>query len=146
MKTSIPKAISVLVMGILAFLLLSTVFVVRAATCSGTGCDGLNPNTTGCDATAQNVHSTTSNGARIELRRSSECSTYWARTTNVSGVSKYANATLKYYYFTASPATIANNQLVYSPQKYSSNGAGMAACGQVSDSYLGSMIYSPCVP
>lgn len=122
------------------------VLTVEAATCFGSGCNGLNPNSTGCDSTAIRLYSTTSNGAFIELRKSTECSTFWARTTNVSGINRYANATLKYYYYTASPAPIGNGEKVYSAQRYSADGAGMYACGMVSNSPINSMVYSPCVP
>ncbi len=128
------------------FLLTIQFSLVYAATCSGTACNGLSPNSTGCDQSAVPVSATTSNGAYIELRKSTECSTYWARTKNVSGSSKYTNATLKYYYYTASPAPIANGLAVYSPQRYSTSSSGMAACGMVSSSPVGAMVYSPCVP
>jgi len=59
---------------------------------------------------------------------------------------RYANATLKYYYFTYSPGTIPNGAKVYSPQKYGT-GENFSACGLVSSSGpISSMVYSNCVP
>ncbi|HNZ01407.1 MAG TPA: DUF2690 domain-containing protein [Anaerolineaceae bacterium] len=141
------KLTKLIVLFPIPFLLAILVSSVTAdPTCSGTGCNGLNPNSTGCDASATTLYQTTNNGAKLELRKSTVCSTYWAKTTNVSGVNKYANATLKYYYYSYSPAPIPNYQYVYSSQRYGTDGAYMNACGQVSNSIIDSMIYSPCVP
>ncbi len=119
------KLTKLIVLFPIPFLLAILVSSVTAdPTCSGTGCNGLNPNSTGCDASATTLY----------------------QTTNVSGVNKYANATLKYYYYSYSPAPIPNYQYVYSSQRYGTDGAYMNACGQVSNSIIDSMIYSPCVP
>lgn len=58
-----------------------------AASCSGTGCNGKNPQTTGCvgDAvTVSNAHA--SDGHYIELRYSKACKALWVRGDHFSTV------------------------------------------------------------
>ena len=58
-----------------------------AASCSGTGCNGKNPQTTGCvsDAvTVSNAHA--SDGHYIELRYSKKCKALWVRGDHFSTV------------------------------------------------------------
>jgi len=65
-----------------------TAVLLPTVTCSGNGCTGQDPNTTGCSATASTVLShLILNGINqqiglIELRFSSTCKTNWARTTS----------------------------------------------------------------
>jgi hypothetical protein len=98
------------------------------ASCSGTGCNGKYASSTGCDG-ATTVKTAFIPRGTVELRKSSTCSTFWARTTNTGGASYYVNASLAYYYFTNSGAPIANGQGVYSYQRYGIS--GFKACGGV---------------
>src|SRR5438876_9566962 len=51
--------------------------------CSGRGCDGQDPITTGCDYDAYTVTSQDINGlGLVELRYSPTCGTNWARVTS----------------------------------------------------------------
>jgi hypothetical protein len=65
-----------------------------AATCSGYSCDGLDPNTTGCSAGANDTASTylyNANGSIVgllELRYSPSCGTNWTRVTSYIGIQK----------------------------------------------------------
>ena len=100
----------------------------NAVGCRGQQCEGLNPQTMGCgtDAVrAGNVKYLSDGGTNlsyVETRKSSACDAKWARTTNVSGGSRYAAATLRYgcsnYCYTKdvrSPDVIANGLPVYTP-------------------------------
>ena len=75
-------------------LLITTLFMIAssfpfasvafAATCSGTGCDGLYASSTGCAST----NTTTTRAiafpasTTLALRRNSDCKTWWTRVTN----------------------------------------------------------------
>src|ERR1051325_7081320 len=72
-------------------LLITTLFVIAssfpfatialAATCSGTGCNGLYASSTGCGtATTRAIAYPAS--TTLELRRSNDCQTWWTRITN----------------------------------------------------------------
>lgn len=146
--------VTILLVIVSSFTFSSSVF---AATCTGSGCNGLNPHTTGCDASATTVRVIYPASSRVELRKSliSQCSTYWARTRNTDDVLKrsfYANATLwypvggyLYYYTTSSPAPIAYLQVVYTLQRYySAFPPGLKACGYVGPGYISGPVGSPC--
>ena len=125
--------------------LLSPTQFVLAATCSGSGCNNTNPNSTGCDVGATTVSSIYPASSRVDLRSSSTCATKWAKTTNTDSLNRsfYANATLKNYYYTHSPAPIAKNLSVYSNQRYNITGQ---ACGYVGPSLINFAVSSPCTP
>lgn len=117
-----------------------------AASCSGSGCSNTNPNSTGCDASGVTTVATIyPASSRVDLRNSSLCGTQWAKTTNTDSPGRlmYLNATLKTYYYTASPSPLPVGQYVYSNQRY---GSGYKACGYASLSYIGGLVSSPCTP
>ena len=55
------------------------------ATCSGNGCNGLDPQPTGCSATAYTVRTVTFSDAFVELRYSRACQTNWGRVWSRKG-------------------------------------------------------------
>ena len=68
----------------------------QAATCATYGCDGKNPETTGCSTSSVSSPLTVSAGYGdwyLELRRSSGCGAYWARVRNYHHVT-YESATI----------------------------------------------------
>jgi hypothetical protein len=118
--------------------------IAEAATCSGSLCNGLNPNTTGCDVSASTIATEYPASSRIELRQGT-CSTQWAKTTNTDSQGRlfFLNATLQNRYYTASSYSLPVNSYVYSAQHYST---GNHACGYASFSYIGGLVSSPCTP
>jgi hypothetical protein len=112
--------------------------------CSGSGCNGTNPNTTGCDVGASTVAYVTINyHGNIQLRNSSGCNTYWARTIlDLTYIEHYANATLMYYYWKGSTYPIQHDQVMYTLQRYS--GSGYQACGYLGDTQQTSYYPSNC--
>ena len=54
-------------------------------TCSGNGCNGLNPVTTGCSAGAYTVQTAVFSNSYVELRYSPTCGTNWGRVTSKVG-------------------------------------------------------------
>lgn len=125
----------ILSVGILLFvwLLWPTVQISLAATCSGSGCNNTNPNSTGCDASATTLESAYyPNCSSIRLRYSNICYTRWARTQN-GGYYKWTKATLKGFYLIT--RYIAPNQAVYTNQQYSEPypGWNWQACGMCVD-------------
>lgn len=104
MKYNAHKFISTTLLVAILYILTSfplANFVGSAmAACSGTGCNGLFPNSSGCDTngTQSILAQILPASAQVDLRYSSGCKTVWARTTNVDypyGRSFYLNATLK---------------------------------------------------
>jgi hypothetical protein len=89
-------------LAILLVTLLLGVFILSAATpalavCSGTDCNGKDPQATGCSSGAYNVSSQTYNGPNgssylVELRWSPTCQTNWVRLTNKSSGYRYMKA------------------------------------------------------
>jgi len=119
---------------------------VFAASCSGSGCNDTNPNSTGCDASGvTTVAYEYPASSYIELRQSSICNTQWAKTTNTDGPNRYffLNATLKNHYYTASAYSLPVGAYVYSHQRY---GTSYKACGYASFNYIGGLVSSPCTP
>ncbi|HEX4206769.1 MAG TPA: DUF2690 domain-containing protein [Ktedonobacteraceae bacterium] len=55
-------------------------------TCSGNGCNGQNPVTTGCNADAYTVQTAVFSNSYVELRYSPTCGTNWARVTSKVGL------------------------------------------------------------
>jgi len=67
----------------------------QAASCSGVGCNGLNPDSTGCSVSSASTALTVNAGYgdwNLELRKSAGCNTYWARVRNYHHVG-YVGAT-----------------------------------------------------
>lgn len=54
-------------------------------TCSGNGCNGLNPQTAGCAASAYTVLTATFSDAFVQLRYSRTCQTNWGRVLSRKG-------------------------------------------------------------
>lgn len=59
--------------------------VTPMVSCSGSGCDGRDPEVTGCAASAVTVDSVTTSFGTFDLRFSRTCQTNWVRTNNFSG-------------------------------------------------------------
>lgn len=58
---------------------------ISALSCSGRGCDGLDPEATGCSADAKTLASEDHiDGGKVELRWSKNCDTKWARVTRAN--------------------------------------------------------------
>jgi hypothetical protein len=112
--------------------------------CEKEQCNGTDPHDMYCDYDASTISQGTFGNAYLELRRSSLCKTYWARTTTVGAFKKYLNATLKFYYYDYSSSTTWGP--IWSPQRYSLSG-GFSACGlALSTGPISAMVYSPFVP
>jgi hypothetical protein len=99
MFRSTRRIISLLVMlcPIISGVFVYTVTPVFAASCSGTGCDGKDPDTTGCSSSAYNVETINiiSSGRYIgtaDLRWSPTCETNWGRAYKSSGGSETVDA------------------------------------------------------
>jgi hypothetical protein len=74
----------------IVMVLVGMVFVLPAApafavTCSGSGCEGKNPQTTGCSTDAITAYSTAIPNGKVELRWSQTCETFWSRVTSWIG-------------------------------------------------------------
>ncbi|MEU0536312.1 DUF2690 domain-containing protein [Amycolatopsis tolypomycina] len=64
-----------------------------AAACSHDGCRGLDPQSTGCSASAYTYDSFTAHwGDLVEIRHSTDCGAYWARVTANSDNRPYRTA------------------------------------------------------
>jgi hypothetical protein len=95
----------------------------HAASCSGSTCDGLNPDSAGCSTGAYTSGSQKflpGNVGIVETRVNTSCNAKWARVTNYSGAYRYAAGSVRYGCMTycysrsvSSPGTIANNASVY---------------------------------
>jgi hypothetical protein len=120
------------------------------AACSGTGCNGQYPNSSGCSTSGTQgiVAQIFPASSQVDLRYSGGCLTSWARTTNQDwGRALYVNATLKNYYTTSSPAAIAVGQSVFTQQRYNSSyPPPFQACGYASLSSIPGPVASPCTP
>lgn len=113
--------------------------VALAAGCSGSGCMGLNPSTMGCGADAYTyIWGEFADGSVVENRHSSTCNAEWDRTTNDSGGSRYAAASILYpmpnwtsAQNVRSPAKISNGASVYTPM-VGPQSINTSSCGDVS--------------
>ena len=95
-----------------------------AASCYGTSCEGLNPNTMGCSAIQSGAGAYIDNYAGfVETRLSYNCFAEWARTTNTYTGNMYLAASYCYggaYYNNyfkneRTPAAVSNGEVVYTP-------------------------------
>ena len=98
--------------------------------CSGNGCNGLNPATTGCSADAYTVQTAVFNNSFVELRYSPTCGTNWGRVISRVGatfltVTIQRNDNLSYT-FSGGNFTYAWVAMVYAPN------VPARACGGVS--------------
>jgi Protein of unknown function (DUF2690) len=98
-------------------------------TCSGDGCDGLNPVVTGCAADAYTVQTAVFSNSNVELRYSPTCGTNWGRVTSKVGA---ANLVIRIqridgltYTFSGGNFNFAYSAMVYAPQ------LAARACGGV---------------
>jgi hypothetical protein len=130
-----------------AFLVLVTALVpfpssdAQAASCYGSTCTGLNPETMGCGFGAFTVDDETYSGAYVEKRVSGTpyCNAAWERTKNISGSSKYAAGSARYgcgsFCYSqnvSSPSPISNGSRVYTPMVGPNNTMSIRCCGRVS--------------
>lgn len=98
--------------------------------CSGNGCNGLNPATTGCSADAYTVQTAVFSNSFVELRYSPTCGTNWGRVISRVGattltVTIQRNDNLSYT-FSGGNFTYAWVAMVYAPN------VPARACGGVS--------------
>jgi hypothetical protein len=120
-------------------------FAATAATCSGSGCNGTDPQSTGCASSAITAEETSiisKSGVLVgyvDLRYSTACKTAWARTVDYyssSGGSDVVRSDGKYYgcgYYVGKQMTYSSTlggYSCYSPQiydhPYTSAGSGIA--------------------
>lgn len=112
--------------------------IAFAASCSGTGCNGTLASSTGCGVNVSTKATSYPASSRLELRRSSDCSTFWTKTTNTDSLGRnlWGVATLRPYnsYTLYTGGAVAVGQAVVSYQRYStaSGTAGFNACGYYS--------------
>jgi hypothetical protein len=125
---------------VLGTLIPSTPPHVFAASCYGSTCKGLNPQTMGCGADAKTGPAIAINGGRAENRYSQTCNAEWERTINQSGVNKYAAGSIRYgcanfclSYNVSSPGKIAYGQNVYTPMVGPDTTIDTRSCGKTSD-------------
>ena len=114
-----------------------------AGLCKNTTCEGLNPATMQCPATRSGAVKVLPDGASlVETRKSgtADCDAKWARTTNLSGGSRYAAASLRYgcsnfcnSQSVSSPGTISSGNVVYTPM-HAFAATPTRSCGDVSTS------------
>ena len=98
-------------------------------TCSGEGCDGLNPATTGCSADAYTVQTAVFSNSFVELRYSPTCGTNWGRVTSRVGatflVIRIDRSGGLTYTFSGGNFNFAYSAMVYAPK------VAARACGGV---------------
>lgn len=91
-------------------------------TCSGNGCNGLDPVSTGCAADAYTVRVTggtvTFRTGHVELRYSARCGTNWGRVTSTIGSAQLTISIRRnddLFYFAVGSGTILWSPMVYAP-------------------------------
>ena len=98
-------------------------------TCSGNGCNGQNPQSTGCAANAFTVRRVDFSNSFVELRYSPKCGTKWGRVTSKVGPTRLVVRTQRNdgltYTFTGGNFNSAFAAMVYAPQ------VAARACGGV---------------
>jgi hypothetical protein len=114
-----------------------------AAGCSGSGCQGLNPDSMGCSTgayTAGSYKILPDGKSKVETRANSTCDAKWARVTNLTTGYRYAGGSLRYgcsnYCYSQSVptnGTIAPNLAVYTPMN-AYIGTPTRSCGKVQTS------------
>lgn len=119
---------------LLALIVLSSFMIqvpvsTYAATCSGTGCNGKDPQSSGCASGATTVATAYFTGGYVELRWSATCQTNWARVVSTSG-NKYLKAYIVQQNVGELYASNVYGQSTYSPMKYAPTGQiYIQACG-----------------
>jgi hypothetical protein len=114
-----------------------------AGLCKNISCEGLNPATMGCPGIRSGSLKILPDGvSTVETRMStsSDCDAKWARTYNLSGISRYAAANLKYgcanfcyNQVVSSPGSIPSGSPVYTPM-HAYAATPTRSCGKVSNS------------
>ncbi len=98
-------------------------------TCSGEGCDGQSPATSGCDADAKTIQTAVFSNSYVELRYSPTCGTNWGRVTSKIGptslVIRIQRIDALAYTFAGGNFNYAFSAMVYAPI------AKARACGGV---------------
>ncbi len=88
-------------------------------TCSGNGCNGKSPATTGCETGAYTVQTAVFSNSYVELRYSPTCGTNWARTTSKVGpanlVARVQRIDGLTYTFSSGKFNYAFSAMVYAP-------------------------------
>ena len=88
-------------------------------TCSGNGCNGLDPQPTGCSATAYTVRTVTFSDAFVDLRYSRTCQTNWGRVRSRKGANFLSIRIQRIdgliYTFGGGTFTIAWSAMVFAP-------------------------------
>ena len=97
--------------------------------CSGNGCNGQNPVTSGCDAGAKTIQTAVFSNSYVELRYSPTCGTNWGRVTSKVGPTYLVIRTQRIdgltYTFAGGNFNYAFSAMVYAPI------AKARACGGV---------------
>ena|SRR5947209_626897 len=97
--------------------------------CSGDGCDGLNPVSTGCATGAYTVQTAVFSNSYVELRYSPTCKTNWGRVTSKVGLAfleiRVQRVDGLTYTFLGVNFNFAYSVMVYAPQ------LAARACGGV---------------
>lgn len=139
------KQISVFFAVAIAVVLVTVACIRPATTALAGGYNGTNPHTTGCDQHAFSRWVKFYPNTLVELRKSTSCNTFWARTTNRNWAYRlYANATLHYpRYVTYSPGPIWPDDSVYTLQ-HDIDGEYFTACGIVTDHVVTGAVTYPC--
>ena len=153
MKHKIHQLTGVLILAALLYAATSfqlTGFTSQAlAACSGTGCNGQFPSSSGCSTNGfqEITYQILPASAQVDLRYSYGCKTSWARTMNVDPRSLFVNATLKGYYNIPSGGKIVTYDAVFTQQRYSATyPPPFQACGYASLTYIPGPVTTPCTP
>lgn len=98
-------------------------------TCSGNGCNGQNPATTGCAADARTVQTATFSNSFVQLRYSPTCGTNWGRVISRVGAVHLVVRTQRIdgltYTFSGGNFTSAFAAMVFAPR------VAARACGGI---------------
>lgn len=127
----IPIALLVTLLGLAVFAG-GVSNAAATATCSHNGCNGQDPQTTGCVVGAYTVQTATTPSLIIQLRYSPKCGTNWSRVISKQG-SSHLFATIvrndrRSYVRSFGFSTLVYSQMVYAPI------AKAQACGRIGSS------------
>ncbi len=141
------RKIMLLPIALILALTLSVVFILPAsakttsslrpaATCSGHGCDYLDPIATGCaNGSEYTVYTANISGGRVELRWSPVCQTNWARVTSTIGATCLYGAVQRQSDGATASYSLCGTTSLYTDMLYSPGPA--RACGDVNNRGLG---------
>ncbi len=124
-------------------------------TCHGSSCNGLNPNTMGCDSDAQtypvfrSLYVNDTKIGEVQNRYSNACLAQWERTRNLSGNSMYAEGSIRWggidYSSDMNPINgyVPGDESVYTAMYATDDGFGPSLnCGDMATS----VVYPPPQP